>query len=122
MAKFRRARVAEKDRSLLSIAGRPGCALGPTDWAGGRPATNLRKGEVMPYNSLSELPDGVKDNLPKGAQEIYKEAYNSAHEQYEDPDDRRGKASLEETAAKVAWAAVKKKYEKSDGKWRLKKE
>jgi cation transport regulator len=81
------------------------------------------KGEVMPYKSLSQLPDGVKDNLPKGAQEIYMEAYNSAHKQYKDPDDRRDKASLEETAAKVAWAAVKKKYEKSDdGRWRLKKE
>ncbi len=27
----------------------------------------------MPHNSLKELPDGVKDNLPHHAQEIYKE-------------------------------------------------
>ncbi len=75
----------------------------------------------MPYKNLSELPDGVKENLPKGAQEIYMEAYNSAHREYKDSDKRRGKASLEETAAKVAWAAVKKKYEKSDDKWHPKK-
>jgi cation transport regulator len=70
---------------------------------------------------VSDLPEGVKDNLPQGAQKIYMEAYNSAHEEYKDPDKRRGKESLEEAAAKVAWSAVKKKYEKADGKWRLKK-
>ena len=75
----------------------------------------------MPYDKLNELPDSVKDNLPKGAQEIYKEEFNSAHEEYKDPNKRRGKESQEEAAHKVAWAAVKKKYEKSNGKWRLKK-
>lgn len=66
----------------------------------------------MPYNSLNELPDAVKDNLPHHAQEIFKEAFNSASEEYKD----------EETAFKVAWSAVKKKYEKdSHDKW-VKKE
>ncbi|HML94106.1 MAG TPA: putative cation transport regulator ChaB [Thermodesulfobacteriota bacterium] len=74
----------------------------------------------MPYDRKSELPDSVKDNLPKHAQEIYKEAYNSAWDEYKDPDERRGDASREETAHKVAWAAVKNKYEKKDGKWRKK--
>ncbi len=75
----------------------------------------------MPYDRITELPDSVKDNLPKGAQEIYKEAFNSAHEEYKDSKKRRGKESREEVAHKVAWAAVKKKYEKSDnGKWHLK--
>ena len=32
----------------------------------------------MPYNRLDDLPDSVKNNLPHHAQEIYKEAYNSA--------------------------------------------
>jgi cation transport regulator ChaB len=27
----------------------------------------------MPYGKVSELPDSVKNNLPKHAQEIYKE-------------------------------------------------
>lgn len=71
----------------------------------------------MPYQSIRELPDSVKDNLPKQACEIYKEAYNSAWEQYKDPEERRGDASREETAHRVAWAAVKKKYEKKDDRW-----
>ena len=32
----------------------------------------------MPYDKLTELPDNVKDNLPKHAQEIYLAAYNNA--------------------------------------------
>lgn len=75
----------------------------------------------MPYDSVKELPDSVRDNLPKHAQEIYKEAYNSAWDQYDKPEERRGDASREETAHKVAWSAVKKEYEKGDdGKWRKK--
>lgn len=76
----------------------------------------------MPYSRKSELPDSVKDNLPAHAQDIYKEAYNSAWDEYKDPDDRRGDASREETAHKVAWAAVKKMYEKKNGKWVKKKD
>ncbi|MBT0585601.1 ChaB family protein [Alteromonas oceanisediminis] len=71
----------------------------------------------MPYDSLSDLPDGVSDNLPKHAQEIYLAAFNSAWETYKDPDDRRGDADREEVAHRVAWSAVKEKYKKSDGKW-----
>ena len=63
----------------------------------------------MPYDKITELPDSVKDNLPKHAQEIYKEAYNSAWDQYKKPEERRGDASREETAHRVAWAAVKQK-------------
>src|SRR4028118_864076 len=36
----------------------------------------------MPYKMITQLPAGVKNNLPKHAQEIYKEAFNSAEEQY----------------------------------------
>lgn len=76
----------------------------------------------MPYEKLSELPDRVRDNLPKHAQEIYQEAFNSAWDQYDDPEDRRGDASREETAHKVAWSAVKNVYEKDEnsGKWKKK--
>ncbi|MCX6049384.1 MAG: ChaB family protein [Chloroflexi bacterium] len=71
----------------------------------------------MPYQQVSELPDSVKDNLPKHAQEIYQAAYNSAWEQYDKPEERRGDASREETAHRVAWAAVKEKYEKRGDQW-----
>ena len=72
----------------------------------------------MPYERRSELPEPVRDNLPAHAQDIYLAAYNSAWDQYADPDERRGDASREETAHKVAWAAVKQEYEKDDaGDW-----
>jgi cation transport regulator len=72
----------------------------------------------MPYKNLADLPDSVRDNLPKHAQEIYQAAFNSAWEEYADPEDRRGDADREETAHKVAWSAVKKTYEKNDdGRW-----
>jgi cation transport regulator len=75
----------------------------------------------MPYDRISELPDSVRDHLPKHAQEIYKEAFNSAWDGYKDPDDRRDDASRDETAHKVAWAAVKDKYTKGDdGDWHAK--
>jgi cation transport regulator len=79
------------------------------------------KEQFMPYNNLSDLPDSVQDNLPKHAQEIYKEAFNSAWDEYADPSDRRGGKTREETAHSVAWSAVKKKYEKNeDGRWQKK--
>ena len=46
----------------------------------------------MPYDRITELPDSVKDNVPKHAQEIYKEAFNSAWDEYKDSDERRGDA------------------------------
>ena len=72
--------------------------------------------------SATDLPENVKNVLPKHAQEIYREAHNNALEEYKHPKKRRGDASLEETAHKVAWAAVKEKYEKDEktGKWKEK--
>ncbi|MFC5435583.1 putative cation transport regulator ChaB [Rhodanobacter umsongensis] len=72
----------------------------------------------MPYKTISDLPDSVRGHVPKHAQEIYKEAFNNAWEEYADKDERRGDESREEAAHKVAWAAVKKKYRKGDdGDW-----
>jgi len=76
----------------------------------------------MPYRRVSELPDSVLHVLPEHAQHIYLEAFNNAWDQYRDKEERRGDASREETAHKVAWAAVKHVYEKDDasGKWHRK--
>jgi len=60
---------------------------------------------------------GVRDHLPAHAQEIFLEAYNSAYEEYADPHRRRAGASLEETANRIAWAAVKRKYVKAGDLW-----
>jgi cation transport regulator len=32
----------------------------------------------MPYDSVNELPDSVRNNLPAHAQVIYQEAFNNA--------------------------------------------
>ena len=75
----------------------------------------------MPYKILKDLPENVQNVLPKHAPEIYQAAFNSAWDEYKDPEERRGGASREETAHKVAWAAVKKEYEKDGDEWRKKK-
>jgi len=72
----------------------------------------------MPYTKINELPDQVQDVLPVHGQEIYRATYNNALDQYNDPADRNDDSSIEETAHKVAWAAVKKVYHKNDaGNW-----
>lgn len=65
----------------------------------------------MPYTSVDGLPRNIRNHLPLHAQEIFREAFNHAFEKYSD----------EETAFRVAWSAVKRKYEKDyDGIWREK--
>lgn len=69
----------------------------------------------MPYKYLSDLPKSVQEHLPKHAQEIYRAAFNNAWDEY---------AQDEERARRVAWGAVKKKYEKdeSSGQWKARDE
>ena len=63
----------------------------------------------MPYAKRADLPESVRDNLPAHAQGIYKEAFNSAHDQYDGDEER---------SHRVAWAAVKQKYHKNEkGNW-----
>jgi cation transport regulator len=65
----------------------------------------------MPYASVEDLPAGVRRHLPPHAQEIYLEAFNSAWRQY------AARADREALAHRVAWAAVKKRYEKAGDEW-----
>jgi cation transport regulator len=72
----------------------------------------------MPYQTTDDLPArGVRDHLPAHAQEIFLEAFNSAYEAYADPLKRRSGASLEETANRIAWAAVKRRYVELGDRW-----
>jgi cation transport regulator len=71
----------------------------------------------MPYERNADLPKSVYDNLPQQAQTIYREAFNHAFEEYRSAKDRRGDASREETAHRVAWSAVKQKYRKRGERW-----
>lgn len=77
----------------------------------------------MPYKTNQDLPKAVQAHLPSHAQSIYREAFNHAHEEYQDPEKKRDKhVSLEEISHKVAWSAVKNKYKKgADGNWHAKK-
>jgi cation transport regulator len=70
----------------------------------------------MPYKVIADLPDPVRHHLPQHAQEIYLKAFNNAWHTYHDSPD------IEGTCARVAWAAVKKEYEKGEtGEWHKKK-
>ena len=76
----------------------------------------------MPYSNISDLPKNVTENLPRHAQEIYLKAFNSAWDEYKDPEDRRGSAGREQIAHKVAWSAVEQMYQKDGNRWIKKKE
>jgi cation transport regulator len=67
----------------------------------------------LPYASVGELPATVHYHLPAHAQKIYRSAFNNAWEEYAE----RGPAQREQLAHRVAWAAVKRKYQKAGGRW-----
>lgn len=67
----------------------------------------------MPYRTIEDLPPPIQAHLPLHAQEIYRGAFNSAWTQYA----VRGPEQRERTAHRVAWAAVKRKYKKTDDRW-----
>ena len=67
----------------------------------------------MPYQSVQDLPESVRNHLPRHAEEIYRAAYNNAYEEYGHDESR---------AHAVAWAAVEHMYRKNEttGKWEAK--
>jgi len=67
----------------------------------------------LPYASVEDLPASVHNHLPAHAQEIYRSAFNNAWVEYAS----RGPAQREQLAHRVAWAAVKRKYEKEGDFW-----
>lgn len=71
----------------------------------------------MPYDTTAELPERVRDDLPEDAQELFREAYNSAYEEYQSPEERWNDDSREETARRVAWEVVEEEYEKVGEEW-----
>lgn len=70
----------------------------------------------MPYKTNNELPDAIKSALPNDAQDIFRNAFNSAFDGVAEGDETR--------ALQVAWAAVKNAgYNKiEDGKWEKRKD
>jgi cation transport regulator len=65
----------------------------------------------MPYSANAELPPSVRNHLPPHAQDIYREAFNHAYAAHSNDPHR------EEAAHRIAWATVKRPYEKVDGEW-----
>ena len=70
-----------------------------------------RVGGKMPYQTNLQLPLPVRKHLPSHAQSIYREAFNQAFAAHVDEVDREARSH------RIAWAAVKRAYEKNDGAW-----
>jgi cation transport regulator len=97
--------------AALFIAGAPGGsgAREGADEARGVRLPGLRlRALPMPYASNQDLPDSVRSHLPPEAQNIFRSAFNRAFERHD-----------EVVAFRIAWAAVKRRYEKVDGVWIL---
>ncbi len=62
----------------------------------------------MPYETNEDLPASVRAHLPPHAQDIFREAFNHAHVHHHGND---------AVAFRIAWAAVKRRYEKVNGDW-----
>lgn len=65
----------------------------------------------MPYLNNEDLPAPVRGHLPEHGQDIFREAFNHAWQEY------AGDPRQEEIAHRVAWAAVKRVYAKEDTEW-----
>jgi cation transport regulator len=65
----------------------------------------------MPYVSNSDLPSSVRNHLPDAAQDIYREVFDHAWKTY------AANPRREEIAHRVAWAAVKRKFQKVGEHW-----
>lgn len=65
----------------------------------------------MPYKTVADLPDAVRQHLPPDARHIYLAVFNNAWTEYAERADR------EVIAHKVAWSAVKKQFVKRGDQW-----
>jgi cation transport regulator len=65
----------------------------------------------MPYETNDALPPSVRHHLPAHAQSIYREAFNNAYAAHIADTDR------EQRSHRIAWAAVKRSYEKQGADW-----
>jgi cation transport regulator len=65
----------------------------------------------MPYLTNDDLPMPVQSHLPEHGQDIFREAFNHAWQEY------AGDPRQEEIAHRVAWAAVKRIYMKVGTEW-----
>jgi len=62
----------------------------------------------MPYANNEDLPPSIRGHLPDHAQDIFREAFNHAFAAHYGDDS---------IAFRIAWAAVKRRYEKVGDEW-----
>ena len=62
----------------------------------------------MPYRMNEDLPPSVRNHLPRHAQDIYRETFNHAWTRC---------GGDEVTPHRIAWAAVKRGFQKSGNDW-----
>lgn len=69
------------------------------------------------YESIDELPDTLRDVLPREAQEVYVEAYNDSWRSYDE--EKTSEMSRAAVANRDGWAAVKREFveDEETGKW-----
>lgn len=72
-------------------------------------ARGLRSGfpDLVPYSTNTELPAWLQGGLPAPAQDIYRQAFNHAYYWY----------ASKELAHRIAWAALKKRFQRRRGVW-----
>lgn len=66
----------------------------------------------MPYETNADLPENLQRLLPPHAQDIYRAAFNHAFAAH------AGDPRREEAAHRIAWAAVKRSYVRTEAGWR----
>jgi cation transport regulator len=70
----------------------------------------------MPYETNADLPENLQRLLPPHAQDIFRAAFNHAFADHE------GDPRQEEAAHRIAWAAVKHSYVRTEAGWRRRNE
>ena len=65
----------------------------------------------MSYRTNADLPASVRNHLPAHAQDIYRAAFNHAFSAH------AREADQEERSHRIAWAAIKRNYEKIGNEW-----
>lgn len=78
--------------------------------------------EGAPYHTIEDLPDEIRDDLPRHAQELYLQAYNEAWRDYDAHKNTRIKTTREAVAHRVALWAVQNVYDRDEetGLWLFK--
>lgn len=67
----------------------------------------------MHYRNNSELPPGLREELSKEAQDLYRETFNRNFPAFRE----RITSDSEELAHEAAWTTIKRTFKFSNGKW-----